>query len=216
VARPKTPLISRRKTLEVALEIVDEEGLDALSIRRLATELKVNGASLYHHFANKDEILAGVAQLALADVRTPTDVDADWRVWLLNNVLGYRQALKEHPHLIPVLVKRHPLRIGLAEHNASAALLAVKGVPHGAILPLLEALEQLAIGSVLYESAVELDEHPEAWKDRYPQLYELGQQAALDQDAIFEVMAKAIIDAIVEAVDAKPVLVSSSGGRSRR
>jgi TetR/AcrR family tetracycline transcriptional repressor len=206
VARPKTPLISRRKTLEVALEIVDEEGLDALSIRRLATELKVNGASLYHHFANKDEILAGVAQLALADVRTPTDPEAEWREWLLRNVLGYRQALKMHPHLIPVLVKRHPLRIGLAEHNASAALLAVKGVPRGAILPVLEALEQLAIGSVLYESAVELDEHPEAWKDEYPHLYQLGQQAALDQDAIFEVMARAIINAIVDAVEPEPAL----------
>jgi TetR/AcrR family tetracycline transcriptional repressor len=203
VARPKTPLISRRKTLEVALEILDSEGLDALSIRRLANELKVNGASLYHHFHNKDEILAGVAQLALADVRTPTDADSEWRVWLLHNVLGYRQALKKHPHLIPVLVKRHPLRIGLAEHNASAALLAVKGVPRGAILPLLEALEQVALGSVLYESAVELDEHPETWKNDYPHLYQLGQQAALDQDAIFEVTARALIDAIVEAVEAK-------------
>jgi AcrR family transcriptional regulator len=206
VARPKTPLISRRKTLEVALDIVDTEGLDALSIRRLATELKVNGASLYHHFANKDEILAGVAQLALADVRTPTDPDAEWREWLLRNVLGYRQALKMHPHLIPVLVKRHPLRIGLAEHNASAALLAVKGVPRGAILPVLEALEQLAIGSVLYDSAVELDEHPEAWKDTYPHLYQLGQQAALDQDQLFEVMARAIIDAVVDAVEPEPAL----------
>jgi AcrR family transcriptional regulator len=206
VARPKTPLISRRKTLEVALEIVDNEGLDALSIRRLATELKVNGASLYHHFANKDEILAGVAQLALADVRTPTDADAEWHEWLLRNVLNYRQALKMHPHLVPVLVKRHPMRIGLAEQNASAALLAVKGVPHGAILPVLEALEQLAIGSVLYESAVELDEHPEAWKEEYPHLYQLGQQAALDQDAIFEVMARAIIDAVVDAVEPEPAL----------
>jgi TetR/AcrR family tetracycline transcriptional repressor len=206
VARPKTPLISRRKTLEVALKIIDKEGLDALSIRRLATELKVNGASLYHHFHNKDEILAGVAQLALADVRTPTDPDAEWRLWLLNNVLGYRQALKQHPALIPVLVKRHPLRIGLAEHNASAALLAVKGVPRGAILPLLEALEQVALGSVLYESAVELDEHPEAWKDEYPHLYQLGQQAALDQDAIFEVTARALIDAIVDAVAQEAVV----------
>jgi TetR/AcrR family tetracycline transcriptional repressor len=206
VARPKTPLISRRNTLEVALEIVDAEGLDALSIRRLATELKVNGASLYHHFANKDEILAGVAQLALADVRTPTDPDAEWREWLLRNVLNYRQALKMHPHLIPVLVKRHPLRIGLAEHNASAALLAVKGVPRGAILPVLEALEQLAIGSVLYDSAVELDEHPEAWKDEYPHLYQLGQQAALDQDELFEVMARAVIDAVVDAVEPEPAL----------
>src|SRR2546425_13303969 len=97
MARPKTPLISRRKTLEVALEIIDGEGLDAFSIRRLATELDINGASLYHHFANKDEILAGVAELALADVRTPTDPDADWREWLHGKGRGHPQGPHPHP-----------------------------------------------------------------------------------------------------------------------
>src|SRR2546425_10001088 len=97
MARPKTPLISRRKTLEVALEIIDGEGLDAFSIRRLATELDINGASLYHHFANKDEILAGVAELALADVRTPTDPDADWRERAPGNRRGHPQERQPPP-----------------------------------------------------------------------------------------------------------------------
>lgn len=56
--------------------IIDEHGLQGLSIRRLAEALGVNGASLYHHFRNKDEILAGVAELALAEVRMRQPRDA--------------------------------------------------------------------------------------------------------------------------------------------
>src|SRR5271167_3727180 len=97
MARPKVALISRRRVLETALAIIDEDGLEGLSIRRLAENLGVNGASLYHHFANKDEILVGAAELALADVRTPEESDQDWRVWLPQNARNLRAALLQHP-----------------------------------------------------------------------------------------------------------------------
>ena len=67
MGRPKQALISRRKTLEVALRIIDEEGLDALSIRRLGDELNVRGISLYHHFPSKEHILIGACELALCE-----------------------------------------------------------------------------------------------------------------------------------------------------
>ena len=80
MARPRVPLISRRKALEAALQIIDGEGLKALSIRRLGEVMNVNGASLYHHFKDKDDILVGVAQLALADVTAPRSDSDNWRV----------------------------------------------------------------------------------------------------------------------------------------
>jgi TetR/AcrR family tetracycline transcriptional repressor len=199
MGRPSKPLISRKRTLEVALRIIDKEGLDALSIRRLGRELDVQGISLYHHFKGKDEILTGACALALADVRTPTSSELPWRDWLFQNALAYRKALKAHPNLIPVLMKRHPLRIGLSEHNASAALLAVQGVPGGAVMPLLEALEELALGSASYQSAVENDEHSSEWKTNYPYLFHLSKQATVTNDQIFELIARAAIDIIVDA-----------------
>ena len=57
-----------------------------------------------------------------------------------DNAIEYYTALRTHPNLIPILMRRHPLRIGLAEHNATAGLLAVQGVPPGAIMSLLEGL----------------------------------------------------------------------------
>jgi AcrR family transcriptional regulator len=203
MGRPSKALISRSATLKAALKIIDEEGLENLSIRRLGAALNVQGISLYHHFKDKDEILAAVCGLALANVRTPNTTDIDWREWLLNNALKFREALRSHPNLLPVMMRRHPLRIGLKEHNATAGLLAVQGVPREAIMPLLETLEELALGSASYESAVQKDEHSETWKEFYPNLYHLSLKPALTRDDIFELVARATIDAIMRELESR-------------
>ena len=197
MGRPKKALITREKTLAAALKIVDEEGLDALSIRRLGRALNVQGISLYHHFKSKDEILAAVCGYALAAVRTPNSPDGDWREWLLQNVMRYRRALHEHPNLIPALMRRHPLRIGLAEHNATAGMLAVQGVPPELVMPLVEALEELALGSASYQSAVDNDPHAEKWRTQYPYLYHLSKKTTLTKSQLFLLTARATIDAIM-------------------
>ena len=197
MGRPKQALISRRKTLEVALRIIDEEGLDALSIRRLGDELNVRGISLYHHFHSKEQILVGACELALADVRTPNTSNIDWHQWLVHNATEYYKALRRHPNLIPILMRRHPLRIGLSEHNATAGLLAVQGVPPGAIMALLDGTESLALGCAAYESAVESDKGEDDWPAAYPFLYHVGRNREIGQERAFEVMIRAVIDALI-------------------
>jgi AcrR family transcriptional regulator len=207
MGRPNKALISRSATLKAALKIIDEEGLEKLSIRRLGAALNVQGISLYHHFKDKDEILAAVSEFALSNVRTPNTSDIEWRDWLLSNATKFHQALRLHPNLIPVLMRRHPLRIGLKEHNATAGLLAVQGVPAEAIMPLLETLEELALGSASYESAVDRDEHSEIWKEHYPNLYHLSRKKTLSRDEIFELVARAAIETIMNALDQRKISV---------
>jgi TetR/AcrR family tetracycline transcriptional repressor len=197
MGRPKQALISRRKTLEVALRIIDEEGLDALSIRRLGDELDVRGISLYHHFKSKAHILVGACELALADVRTPHNMSIDWREWLVNNAIEYWKALRAHPNLIPLLMRRHPLRIGLAEHNSTAGLLAVQGVPPGAIMPMMEGLEALALGCAAYESGVDADTGGDSWQADHPYLYHVTQNRSISRPRAFELMAKAVVEVIL-------------------
>lgn len=205
MGRPIKPLISRGKVLKVALDLIDREGLEAVSIRRLGRELNIQGISLYHHFKNKEAILVGACELALSAVRTPKlDADdGDWKGWLLANAVQFRKALQDHPNLMPVLMRRHPMRIGLAEHNATAALLAVQGVSAGAIMPLIEALEELALGSASFNSFVDGGQEALGWKDDYPYIYALSQRAMLSRDDIFILIARAAIDAIVAEVEAR-------------
>src|SRR5690242_7064299 len=59
--------LSREAILTAALQLVDDEGIDALTMRRLAATLGVNPMSLYHHLPNKAAVLAGLAELVFAE-----------------------------------------------------------------------------------------------------------------------------------------------------
>ena len=199
--RPKVPLISKRKTLEVALHIIDKEGLDALSVRRLADELNVNAASLYHHFSNKDEILAGAARLALEDVRTPETRDEDWTVWIERNVERLRNALVTHPDLIPIMMRRELLGIGVAELDTTAGLLEQEGVPLGAIAPILDYGEVLAIVCALAETENRSGRRvpPTECKN----LRKAAQKRQTSIDRVFSQAYQAGVTAIIDAVRAE-------------
>lgn len=68
MGRPRQPLLSRDRIVEVALDLVDAEGLDVVSTRRLASELGVSGPALYNHFATKDELIDAVVDSVLGEV----------------------------------------------------------------------------------------------------------------------------------------------------
>ena len=205
MARPKVPLISRRKALEAALEIVDREGLEALSIRRLGEALNVNGASLYHHFKNKDDILVGVTQLALADVTSPRSEHDSWRVWLPLNAYRTRQALVAHPALIPVLLRRVPLGIGAKEVEASIRRLEEEGVAIEAIAPLMESLELLAIVSALQEIGQFSGGLEDAEPAAVTAIRRAERASALTSEELFENLVSSVIASVETAVQLKQV-----------
>jgi TetR/AcrR family tetracycline transcriptional repressor len=213
VARPKIPLISKRKALEVALDIIDSEGIESLSIRRLAERLKVNGASLYHHFTNKEEIVVGAAKLALDEVRTPQTSDEPWRVWVLRNNRRLRQAFREHPDLVPVMLRRQPLGIGTSQMDATVARLEEENVPTGAIVPMLEALELYAIGSALHEASTGTT-RPDP--KRAPHMARAEAERALSPDEIFDLVCEQIVAATVKVAAEKSATPKKAAAKRTR
>jgi AcrR family transcriptional regulator len=92
--------LSREAILTTALRIVDDEGIDALTMRRLASTLEVNPMSLYHHLPNKAAVLGGLAELVFAGVEQSDPGDAvPWQEHLKDAARAYRNALKAHPNL---------------------------------------------------------------------------------------------------------------------
>lgn len=119
MARPRKPLLSTDRIVETARDLVDREGLAAVSTRRLAAELGVSGPSLYNHFRTKDEILEAVADSvsALVDLSMFED-GRDWRTALHDWAVSYRAALRDHPNIVPVLARgpgRRPAALRLAD-----------------------------------------------------------------------------------------------------
>ncbi|MBV2356194.1 TetR/AcrR family transcriptional regulator [Streptomyces sp. J2-1] len=119
MARPRKPLLSIDRIVRTARELVDAEGLAAVSTRRLAAELGVSGPSLYNHFRTKDEILEAVADSVSAQVDLSMFEDGrDWRTALRDWAVSYRAALRDHPNIVPVLARgpgRRPAALRLAD-----------------------------------------------------------------------------------------------------
>ncbi|MFE2140903.1 TetR/AcrR family transcriptional regulator [Streptomyces sp. NPDC059456] len=121
MARPRKPLLSRDRIVEAAGALVDAEGLEAVSTRRLAAALGVSGPSLYNHFRTKDEILDAVADAVSARVDLSMfepGAGRDWRTALHDWARSYRDALSDHPNIVPVLARgpgRRPAGLRLAD-----------------------------------------------------------------------------------------------------
>ncbi len=100
-----------------ALRILDSEGLGALTIRRLASELDMGVMTLYWYIANKDELLDLVAERVASEIPTPPP-GATWQDRLRLMGSGMRQTLIRHPGAVPVLAARPalgPSALGLME-----------------------------------------------------------------------------------------------------
>lgn len=202
MARPKASLISKRKALETALEIIDRDGLEGLSIRRLADALGVNGASLYHHFKDKEDILVKAAEASLADVYTPVEHTADWKEWLPINARKLREALIRHPALIPVVVRRRSLGMGARTLDAWASRLIEEGVPSAAVVPILDSLVLFAIGSALHDTVVEQSaQELDSMDDLYPTLVQSTKDRGLTADEVFDVTTVSIVDTIQSTIE---------------
>jgi AcrR family transcriptional regulator len=151
VGRPKVPLIDRDAAIAKALEIIDAQGLDGFSIRGLGSELGVNGASLYHHFADKDEILHGVRLLVLREARVvPLSWKGTWQEHLTTSMSRYREALLRHPNTTPLMVPRGSQTGGLTLRERLMSKMVSEGVPSRFVHAIIDSAEMLVIGSTLF------------------------------------------------------------------
>ncbi len=104
--------ITRDVVLAAALKIIDRDGADGLSMRRLARALGRDPMFLYRHAPNKAALLDGVTETVLAQLKVDS-ADPDWAAQLRTVARDYRALALAHPHVVPLLVTR-PLATPLA------------------------------------------------------------------------------------------------------
>lgn len=105
---PDGPLegqINRSLILRTALEIIDRDGVDGLSMRRLSDAVDRDTAVLYRHVPNKAALLDGVAEIVLSQLPVDT-TDRDWAGQLRVVAHQFRQLALAHPNVVPLLVTR--------------------------------------------------------------------------------------------------------------
>jgi TetR/AcrR family tetracycline transcriptional repressor len=110
---PHRQTLSRERIIVTAIAFVDENGLSALTMRRLGKELGVEAMSLYRHVNGREDLLEGIVDRMVAQLQLRPDGDelgpADgWQAYLQWLAHGVRTLAREHPRVFPLIATRHP------------------------------------------------------------------------------------------------------------
>lgn len=201
MARPRKPLLSRDRIVVAALTLVDKEGLQAVSTRRLAAELGVSGPSLYNHFRTKDEILDAVADRVCADVDLSMFQDGtDWSRALLRWARSYRAALSAHPNIVPHLAQgpgRRPSQLKMADAVFGAMVAA--GWPRAHATHIGALMRYFVAGSALGSFARGFVDDAALYSSDYPHLDQahlLAENQQQVDEGAFETGLRALVDGL--------------------
>jgi AcrR family transcriptional regulator len=149
----RTPL-TREAIVDAALRVVDKEGADALSMRRVAEELGTGPASLYWHVASKDELINLVVDRVVGEIEPPRTDPARWQEEFREWMLRAREVFRRHPGVGALTLGRIPVgpnMIRVAE--STLALLRGAGIPDRIAAYAPDFLAQY-LGASLYEEGL--------------------------------------------------------------
>jgi len=209
--------LSRDRIVRAAIELADAEGIDGLSMRRLAEALDAAPMALYRHVANKDDLLDGMIDVVFAELDVPTD--AGWRAAMRDRALGMRQALLRHPWAVGLMEGGTPGPANFRHHDATMGCLRQQaGLSFAMAVHAYSAMDSYIYGFALQEKtlpfrdadeaveeaqrrqrAAETVMDPEAFAEAYPFLVEIAQQLAespYDYDTEFETGIDLVLDGI--------------------
>ena len=141
-ARRDNGQLTRSMILQTALSIVDRDGVDGLSMRRLSVALGRDPVMLYRHVASKAAVLDGVAEIVLAQLSVD-NTDPDWAGQLRTVARAFRQLALAHPNVVPLLVTR-PLATPLGQR------------PPGMLRPLEDVLALLTSAGFAGDDALHI------------------------------------------------------------
>ncbi|MBY8881632.1 TetR/AcrR family transcriptional regulator [Actinacidiphila acidipaludis] len=126
---PAQKRLNRDELVATAMSVVDAEGLEAVTVRRVAQQHDVTPMALYRHFDDKDGLLDAVAERVLDDVRLPAADDRPWHEQMADLLTAFLDAMRPHPNATPLLFDRIlSAESGLAITERTLTLLAEAGM----------------------------------------------------------------------------------------
>jgi AcrR family transcriptional regulator len=182
-ARVRVPL-TRQRAFAAAVDLADQHGLGAVSMRRLAEALGVEAMSLYHHVPSKQHILDGMVEAVFAEIELPPD-NLDWKPAMRLRAESVRAALTRHPWAISIMEsRRSPGPATLRHHDAVIGCCRKAGFSIAMAAHAFSVLDSYIYGFVLqevnlpFDSSDSMDEMldeimPDLSAEDYPHLVEL-------------------------------------------
>jgi AcrR family transcriptional regulator len=155
-AAPRLPL-TRNRILRTAIALADEAGIESLSMRRLGQALGVEAMSLYHHVANKEDLLDGMVDVVFGEVELPSR-EGDWRTAMRRRADSFRAVLARHRWAIGLVDSRTaPGPATLRHHDAVLGCLRGAGFSVELAAHAFAALDSYLYGFALQERNLPLE-----------------------------------------------------------
>ncbi len=150
----KKPL-SRERVLHAAVDLVDREGLDRLTMRRLAQDLGVEAMSIYYHVSNKEALLDGLVEVVMEEIKEeiekdpPVDATNSWKKSLRQRILTARQVMLRHKWAPRVIESRSPMPLPIGQHfDGIVAIFQAAGFSNDLTHHAMHALGSKGLGFV--------------------------------------------------------------------
>ena len=154
-AAPRVPL-TRAAIIDAALRILDREGMDGLSMRKVAEELKTGAASLYWHVRNKDELLQLLFERVTEETVLPEPDPSRWQEQLKDLARQMRQVMRRHRDVARISLGRIPTGPTLATLSEWLfELLRPVGIPDR-VIAYIGDLAGLYVGAYAFEESLGL------------------------------------------------------------
>ena len=139
--------LSKEVIIDGAIKIIDQRGLEKLSMRGLGKELGVEAMSLYNHVKNKSELLDGVQERLLGKLELPADEFLSWQDLVRTIALNFRNLLKAHPGTVPLFSARSARAPGsLQVLNHCVGVFLSTGLPPDTAIQLFQIVYTYVLG----------------------------------------------------------------------
>jgi len=222
--------LTRERVLLAAVNLADANSIGALTMRSLADALAVRPMAIYHHVANKEQILDGIVDLVFAEILQPPS-DAPWRAALVSRAASVREVLGRHPWAIGLMEsRRSPGPATLRHHETGIALLRHAGFTHAAVAHAIAFLDAYVYGFALQEMSLPFDGPGEVAElaetiiaqmpaDEYPNFVEFAREHVLqpgyDFGNEFDIGLGMVLDGIA-GLDGAPATTRSRRSAGQR
>ena len=154
--------LSRDRVIEAALRVMDTDGLEAVSMRRVAREVGVEAMSLYNHVRDKDDLLDGVRLRVFSEFAFPELDPQDPYENGRRVAMAWRDLLNAHPNMLELLAEEHAPPSSLEAFAAMEVALAVlrsMGVPDSEMVQVFHAFGGYIQGYTMMEHQMDFQKH---------------------------------------------------------
>jgi AcrR family transcriptional regulator len=209
--------LTRKLIIGAAIELIEQDGVDAVSMQRLASELGCGVVSLYHHVPSRSALLDGVADAVMSGIAVTSVPGTEWQEQVRAQARAFRQITRAHPRCAMVVISRPASSAAIVRPAEDAlATLRAAGFGRAEAVRIVRAFVAYIVGSVLPVAAVSPGladgggdgdrPRPRLRAAEFPQVTDLAPELSnSDDEAGFEFG----LDLLIRAVAAlQPVLVA--------